>query len=217
MDRLEIQGLMCIPPFDPEPENTRRHFAFLRTFRDQLSAASGIPLTGLSMGMSHDFEVAIAEGSTVVRVGSAIFGGRWTMLDDWQTWAAPVVVGVVLLAFSYRWWRRLRRKAAHAAACEKIFSQSWNWRVGAAFNRAEVPGVPALPSTRQPHPLNPNPSMKALTTILAVLALGTFAVNAQEKGKGKADPAAMFKKKDSNGDGKLSKEEFTKGAKKKKA
>jgi PLP dependent protein len=76
MDRLEIQGLMCIPPFDPEPENTRRHFAFLRTFRDQLSAASGIPLTGLSMGMSHDFEVAIAEGSTVVRVGSAIFGGR---------------------------------------------------------------------------------------------------------------------------------------------
>jgi Ca2+-binding EF-hand superfamily protein len=55
--------------------------------------------------------------------------------------------------------------------------------------------------------------MKALTTILAVLALGTFAVNAQEKGKGKADPAAMFKKKDSNGDGKLSKEEFTKGAK----
>lgn len=56
--------------------------------------------------------------------------------------------------------------------------------------------------------------MKALTTILAVLALTTFTVNAQEKGKGKKpDPEAMFKKKDGNSDGKLSKEEFTKGAK----
>ncbi len=60
--------------------------------------------------------------------------------------------------------------------------------------------------------------MKALTTILAVLAMGTFAVNAQnaEKGKGekpKMDPEAFFKKKDANGDGKVSKEEFLKGAK----
>lgn len=76
LDRLEIQGLMCIPPFDPEPENTRKHFAWLRNYRDELVTASGIPLTGLSMGMSHDFEVAIQEGSTIVRVGSAIFGGR---------------------------------------------------------------------------------------------------------------------------------------------
>lgn len=76
MDRLEVQGLMCIPPFDPEPENSRKHFQFLRTFRDELASSSGVPLTGLSMGMSHDFEVAIQEGSTIVRVGSAIFGGR---------------------------------------------------------------------------------------------------------------------------------------------
>ena len=76
LDRLEVQGLMCIPPFDAEPENSRKHFQFLRTFRDELAASSGAPLTGLSMGMSHDFEVAIQEGSTIVRVGSAIFGGR---------------------------------------------------------------------------------------------------------------------------------------------
>jgi Ca2+-binding EF-hand superfamily protein len=57
--------------------------------------------------------------------------------------------------------------------------------------------------------------MKVITTLLAVLVLGTFSVNAQEKGKGKkpADPEAMFKKKDGNSDGKVSKEEFTKGAK----
>ncbi len=76
MDRLEVQGLMCIPPFDPDPEKSRPHFHFLRTFRDELASSSGVPLTGLSMGMSHDFEVAIQEGSTIVRVGSAIFGTR---------------------------------------------------------------------------------------------------------------------------------------------
>tara|TARA_R110002096_G_scaffold362892_4_gene556037 strand:+ start:2492 stop:3184 length:693 start_codon:yes stop_codon:yes gene_type:complete len=76
LDRLELQGLMIIPPFDPEPENVRPHFANLRQFRDELAEKSGVPLNGLSMGMSHDFEIAIEEGSTVVRVGSAIFGSR---------------------------------------------------------------------------------------------------------------------------------------------
>lgn len=76
LDRLDVLGLMIIPPFDSEPENVRPHFANLRQFRDELAEKSGIPLTGLSMGMSHDFEVAIEEGSTIVRVGTAIFGAR---------------------------------------------------------------------------------------------------------------------------------------------
>lgn len=76
LDRLRIQGLMCIPPFDPDPEKTRPHFIRLRELRDALQAETGAALPGLSMGMSHDFETAIEEGATVVRVGSAIFGGR---------------------------------------------------------------------------------------------------------------------------------------------
>ncbi len=76
LDRLQIQGLMIIPPFDPDPEVVRPAFRQLREFRDELAAESGVPLTGLSMGMSHDFEVAIEEGSTIIRVGTAIFGDR---------------------------------------------------------------------------------------------------------------------------------------------
>ena len=76
MDRLEVQGLMCIPPFDLDVERSRKYFRFLREYRDELARLTGAPLTGLSMGMSHDFEVAIQEGSTVVRVGTAIFGER---------------------------------------------------------------------------------------------------------------------------------------------
>ena len=76
LDRLDVMGLMCIPPFTPNAEDSRRYFAFLREFRDQLAQASGVPLSGLSMGMSHDFHVAVEEGATIVRVGSAIFGGR---------------------------------------------------------------------------------------------------------------------------------------------
>lgn len=76
LDRLEIQGLMCIPPFEANVEQCRRYFVFLRELRDGLEKLGGAPLPKLSMGMSHDFEVAIEEGSTIVRVGSAIFGGR---------------------------------------------------------------------------------------------------------------------------------------------
>lgn len=76
LDRLEIQGLMCVPPISAEPEDSRRHFVFLREFRDKLEGRAGIPLRGLSMGMSCDYEVAVEEGATIVRVGSAIFGGR---------------------------------------------------------------------------------------------------------------------------------------------
>ena len=76
LDRLEIQGLMCVPPISAEPEDSRKHFVFLREFRDKLEKLAGIPLRGLSMGMSGDYEVAVEEGATIVRVGSAIFGGR---------------------------------------------------------------------------------------------------------------------------------------------
>lgn len=76
LDRLYIQGLMCIPPFDPEPGRSRRHFVQLRELRDELQTRGGAPLPELSMGMSHDFEAAAEEGATFVRVGSAIFGAR---------------------------------------------------------------------------------------------------------------------------------------------
>lgn len=75
-ERLEICGLMIIPPFTPEPEDARKHFVALREFREQLLEENGVQFDELSMGMSHDFEVAIEEGSTIVRVGTAIFGAR---------------------------------------------------------------------------------------------------------------------------------------------
>jgi pyridoxal phosphate enzyme (YggS family) len=76
LDRLYIQGLMCIPPFDPSPEASRKYFIQLRTLKEDLEKLGGAPLPVLSMGMSHDFETAIEEGATLVRVGTAIFGGR---------------------------------------------------------------------------------------------------------------------------------------------
>ena len=74
LPRLEFVGLMTVPAFDPDPEKTRRHFAALREFRDRLAPTVSLPR--LSMGMSHDFEVAVEEGATIVRVGSQIFGAR---------------------------------------------------------------------------------------------------------------------------------------------
>ena len=76
LKRVEVGGLMTIPPLVPDPEQSRRHFAALRELRDQLVRETGTPLSGLSMGMSGDFEVAIEEGATIVRVGSVIFGNR---------------------------------------------------------------------------------------------------------------------------------------------
>ncbi len=73
LPHIEIRGLMTIPKFDPDPEATRIHFAALRELRDSLGVDQ---LAELSMGMSHDFGVAIEEGATLVRVGSAIFGAR---------------------------------------------------------------------------------------------------------------------------------------------
>lgn len=76
LQHVRIRGLMCIPPFEEEQEAVRRWFVELRTLRDQLCSRIGIELPELSMGMSGDYEVAIEEGATQVRVGSAIFGGR---------------------------------------------------------------------------------------------------------------------------------------------
>ncbi len=75
---LLIDGLMTIPPPGPTAESARRHFRGLRELRDQLrrDAPSNAPLRELSMGMSDDFEVAVEEGATMVRVGRAIFGER---------------------------------------------------------------------------------------------------------------------------------------------
>jgi hypothetical protein len=73
-----VTGLMLLPPFTPDPEDARPYFRRLRALRDEL-AARGVPadmLRELSMGMSHDFEVAVEEGATIVRVGTAIFGER---------------------------------------------------------------------------------------------------------------------------------------------
>ena len=76
MQKVEVHGLMTIPPFSPDPEKTRVHFSRLRDLRDQLQDETGTPLPELSMGMSHDLEVAIEEGSTWVRIGTDLFGER---------------------------------------------------------------------------------------------------------------------------------------------
>jgi len=75
---LEIRGLMTIPPFSEDPEDARPYFRRLRELRDRIAARRlpQVAMDALSMGMSHDFEVAIQEGSTCVRLGTAIFGER---------------------------------------------------------------------------------------------------------------------------------------------
>lgn len=78
LDNLEFAGLMCIPPFLEDPEKVRPYFAQLREWKEQLETKLGRKLAVLSMGMSHDFDVAIEEGATEVRVGTALFGVRET-------------------------------------------------------------------------------------------------------------------------------------------
>jgi pyridoxal phosphate enzyme (YggS family) len=76
LGNLDFQGLMCIPPFFDEPEKARPYFVSLRELKERLEATLGRKLPVLSMGMSHDFEFAIEEGATEVRVGTALFGTR---------------------------------------------------------------------------------------------------------------------------------------------
>ena len=72
---LEVRGLMAIPPLTEDPEAQRAHFAMLREIRSEL-AAEHPEIIELSMGMTDDFEIAIEEGSSIIRVGRAIFGER---------------------------------------------------------------------------------------------------------------------------------------------
>jgi len=74
--KLRIRGLMTVPPFTDDPEGARPYFRQLRELRERLAGLPFVSLDVLSMGMSQDFEVAIEEGSTCVRIGTAIFGER---------------------------------------------------------------------------------------------------------------------------------------------
>jgi PLP dependent protein len=77
-EALEFRGLMTVPPFTDDPDEARPYFRKLRDLRDKISKRElpSVSMDALSMGMSHDFEVAIEEGSTCIRVGTAIFGER---------------------------------------------------------------------------------------------------------------------------------------------
>lgn len=76
LGRLNIEGLMCIPPPQPQPEMARKYFVLLRELRDRLQQEFRVGLPQLSMGMSSDYMVAVEEGATLVRIGTAIFGDR---------------------------------------------------------------------------------------------------------------------------------------------
>jgi hypothetical protein len=73
---LRLTGVMTVPPWDPDPERSRPHFAALRGLAERLAHGHGLPPLELSMGMSEDFEVAVEEGATLVRLGRVLFGAR---------------------------------------------------------------------------------------------------------------------------------------------
>ena len=76
LPRIQVQGLMTVPPWTPDAENSRPHFRRLRELKQQCEQVLGAPLPHLSMGMSGDFDAAIEEGATIVRIGTALFGPR---------------------------------------------------------------------------------------------------------------------------------------------
>ncbi len=76
LPRITVQGLMTVPPYATEPEKSRPHFRRVRELKSQCEEVLQSPLPHLSMGMSGDFEIAIEEGATIVRVGTALFGPR---------------------------------------------------------------------------------------------------------------------------------------------
>ncbi len=82
LSRLSIEGLMCIPPLADEAESSRKYFVQLRELRDSLEKEFDVKLPHLSMGMTQDFWIAVEEGATLVRVGTAIFGERLKRQKD---------------------------------------------------------------------------------------------------------------------------------------
>lgn len=84
LSSLEIRGLMTVPPYNENPERSRPYFRGMRTRFEEIAAQefSGVRMEVLSMGMSHDFEIAIEEGATCVRLGTAIFGARPGLRSD---------------------------------------------------------------------------------------------------------------------------------------
>ena len=76
LDRLEIHGFMTMAPWTPEPEKTRPVFQGLQHLRLRCEDLMGVPFPVMSMGMSNDFEIAIEEGSTIIRIGTSLFGKR---------------------------------------------------------------------------------------------------------------------------------------------
>ncbi|MFP4479452.1 MAG: YggS family pyridoxal phosphate-dependent enzyme [Desulfohalobiaceae bacterium] len=76
MQFLQLQGLMCMPPFYEDPEQAKEDFARMRKLKQNLEAHLGRSLPHLSMGMSHDYQQAIQEGATLIRIGTRIFGPR---------------------------------------------------------------------------------------------------------------------------------------------
>ena len=82
LPRVEIHGLMAIPPYSPVAEKSRPYFQKLRELKIRAEQALGAPLPQLSMGMSSDFEIAIEEGATLVRIGTALFGERLSRLQQ---------------------------------------------------------------------------------------------------------------------------------------
>lgn len=73
---LKVLGLMCIPPYREDPQEVRPYFRILRRLKEELEREFSVSLPHLSMGMSHDFEVAVEEGATIVRIGTLLFGER---------------------------------------------------------------------------------------------------------------------------------------------
>lgn len=93
LKHIEIHGLMTIAPWSPEPEKVRPIFRKLRELKEKCEAILGAPLPHLSMGMSGDFEVAVEEGSTIVRIGTSLFGARAQVKKAFQPQSQNEEVG----------------------------------------------------------------------------------------------------------------------------
>ena len=78
LNRVKVVGLMTIPPFDDDPEIMRPYFAKMRELKDEINSfgLENFKIRDLSMGMSNDYEVALEEGATILRIGTALFGRR---------------------------------------------------------------------------------------------------------------------------------------------